>query len=151
VFRLSELHEDINNPTKFPNNSHLGDAAYTLQEHLLVHYRDNGHLTEKQKNYNFCHSSSRMAIERSFGLLKGRLRSLLTTLAMERVALIPKCIIACCVLHNICLLKNDDFASTVVPEAVHERDPVGGNIAVNQLAVLRGIIFVNDCLLEMYK
>ncbi|KAE9532671.1 hypothetical protein AGLY_009752 [Aphis glycines] len=91
VFRLSELHEDINNPTKFPNNSHLvGDVAYTLQEHLLVPFRDNGHLTEKEKNYNFCHSSSQMAIERSFGLLKSRFRSLLITLAMERVDLIPK-------------------------------------------------------------
>ncbi|XP_050065003.1 putative nuclease HARBI1 [Aphis gossypii] len=140
VFHLSELHENINNPTKFPNNSHLvGDAAYTLQEHLLVPYRDDGHLTEKQKNYNFCHSSSRMAIERSFGSLKGRFRSLLTTLAMERVDLIPKFIIACCLLHNICLLKNYDIANTVevLPEAVHDRDPVGRTVAINRLAVFK--------------
>lgn len=120
---MSELHKDINNPTKFPNNSHLvGDAPYRLQEHLLVPYRDNGHLTEKQKNYNFCHFSSRMAIKKSFGLLKGRFRSLLTTIPMERVDLISKFIITCCVLHNICLLKNDDFAITVelLPEAVHD-------------------------------
>ncbi|CAI6373933.1 unnamed protein product [Macrosiphum euphorbiae] len=140
VFRLSDLNEDIHNPSKFLNNSHIiGDAAYTLQEHLLVPYRDNGHLTEKQKNFNCCHSSARMAIERSFGLLKGRFRSLLTTLAMERVDLIPKYIIACCVLHNICLLKNDDFPSTVelLPEAVQYHDQVGGNVAVNRLGVIK--------------
>lgn len=53
-----------------------------------------------------------MAIERSFGLLKGRFRSLLTLLDMERVDLIPKFIIVCCVLHNKCLLNNE-FSSVV--------------------------------------
>lgn len=28
---------------------------------------------------------------------------------MERVDLIPLFILACCVLHNICLIRNDDF------------------------------------------
>lgn len=75
----------------------------------MTPYRDNGHLTNKQKNYNFCHSSARIVIERAFGLLKGRFRSLLTVLDMEHVDLIPQFIIACCVLYNICLLHHDDF------------------------------------------
>lgn len=100
----------MEDPDKFPNNSHLlGDAAYTIHEHLMTPFRDNGHLTDRQKNYNFCHSSARMSIERSFGLLKGRFRSLLSLLDMERVDLIPEFIIACCVMHNICFLQNDDF------------------------------------------
>lgn len=54
VFRLSELNEYLSDATKFHNNSHLiGDAAYTLHENLLVPYRDNGHLTQKQKNSIF--------------------------------------------------------------------------------------------------
>lgn len=111
VFRLSEVHEYLEDPNKFQEDSHLvGDAAYNLHKHLMTPYRDNGHLTVKQKNYNFCHSSARMAIERSFGLLKGRFRSLLTVLDMERVDLIPEFIIACCVLHNICLLQNDEVS-----------------------------------------
>jgi len=90
VFRLSEVYNYIDDPSKFPNDGHIiGDAAYTNHKHLLVPYRDNGHLTVKQKNVNFCHSSARMAIERSFGLLKGRFRSLLTTLDMERIDSIP--------------------------------------------------------------
>jgi len=66
VFRLSEEYNyNIDDPSKFPNDSHIiGDAAYTNHEHLLVPYRDNGHLTVKQKNFNFCHSSARMATER---------------------------------------------------------------------------------------
>lgn len=48
-----------------------------------------------------------MIVERSLGLSKGRFRSLLDTLPMRRMDLIPKYIIACCILHNICLLQND--------------------------------------------
>lgn len=110
VFRLSEVADYIESDDKFPRNSHLvGDSAYVLHEHLLVPYRDNGHLTRRQKNYNFCHSSTRIAIERAFGLLKGRFRSLLTVLDMERVDLIPDFILACCALHNICLLNKDEL------------------------------------------
>lgn len=110
VFRLSSLQEYINNPIKFPNNTHLiGDAAYALHKHLLVPYPDNGHLTQYQKNYNFCHSSTRMVIERAFGLLKGRWRSLLHVLAVNCLDFIPYHILACCVLHNICLLQKDEL------------------------------------------
>ncbi|GAB1867408.1 Putative nuclease HARBI1 [Camponotus japonicus] len=134
VFRLSEVHNYLEDPEKFPNNSHLlGDAAYSLHEHLMTPYRDNGHLTNKQKNYNFCHSSSRIVIERAFGLLKGRFRSLLSLLDMERVDLIPEFIIACCVLHNICLLHNDDFpVETNFPVENNDdvlRNPTKGNNA----------------------
>lgn len=74
--------------SKFPDDSHLlDDAAYNIHEHLMVPFRDNGHLTNRQKNYNFCHSSGRMTIERAFALLKGRFRSLLTILDMSRVDL----------------------------------------------------------------
>ncbi|XP_071579491.1 putative nuclease HARBI1 [Temnothorax nylanderi] len=86
VFRLSEVQSYLGDVSKFPEESHLiGDLAYKLHENLLIPYRDNGHLTERQRNYNFVHSSARMAIERTFGLLKGRFRSLLTTLALDRV------------------------------------------------------------------
>ncbi|XP_018371529.1 PREDICTED: LOW QUALITY PROTEIN: uncharacterized protein LOC108766619 [Trachymyrmex cornetzi] len=108
VFRLSEVSDYLEDETKFSNDSHLvGDAAYTLHEHLMTPFRDNGHLTDRQKNYNFCHSSARIKIEQAFALLKGRFRSLLTVLDMQRTDLIPEFIIACCILHNICLLQND--------------------------------------------
>jgi len=74
VFRLSEVYNYLNDPIKFPDNCHLlGDAAYTINEHLLVPYRDNGYLSARQRNFNFCHSSARMAIERAFGLLKRKI------------------------------------------------------------------------------
>ncbi|XP_025987524.1 putative nuclease HARBI1 [Solenopsis invicta] len=110
VFRQSEVQHYLGDVTKFPQDSHLvGDAAYKLHENLLVPYRDNGHLTERQRNYNFCHSSARIVIERAFGLLKERFRCLLTTLAMDRTDLIPMHILSCCVLHNICLMRGDEL------------------------------------------
>lgn len=92
----------------------------------MTPYRDNGHLTERQKNYNFCHSSARIAIERAFGLLKVRFRSLLTVLDMGRVDCIPNFILACCVLHNICLSKNDDFAIAELDlaENINDEQPI---------------------------
>ncbi|KAL6433482.1 hypothetical protein ACFW04_006538 [Cataglyphis niger] len=76
VFRNSLLAEFIQKPDEyFPSNSHLlGDAAYSIYPHVVVPFRDNEHLTVRQKNFNYCLSSTRVAIERAFGLLKVRFR-----------------------------------------------------------------------------
>jgi len=107
VFRLSRF-QKMCTEDNFPENSHLlGDSAYSIQKYIIVPFRDNGHLTETQVKYNRIHSSARMIVERSLGLLKGRFRSILDNLPMTRTDLIPKYIIACCILHNICLLHKD--------------------------------------------
>lgn len=109
-FRLSALQQYVNDKTKFANDTHMiGDGAYGLHRYLLVPYYDDGHLTEQQRNYNFCHSSTRVVIERAFGHLKGRWRSLLHVLAVNDIKFAPYHIFACCVLHNICLLQNDEL------------------------------------------
>lgn len=117
VFNVSELQDFCSDETKFPNNTHLiGDAAYQISKTMLVPYKDNGHLTESKKNYNYCLSSTRMIVERSIRLLKGRFRFLLDTLPMRRVDLIPNYIMACCILHNICLMKNDMIEIPIITE-----------------------------------
>jgi len=94
VFRLSEIQDALGNPEKFLDDCHLiGNAAYKLHDNLIVPYHDNGHLTERQKN-NYCHSSTRIAIERAFGLLKERFRSLSHYLSMTRTDLIAHFILA---------------------------------------------------------
>lgn len=139
VFRLSKVHDYTKDSSKCPNNSHIiGDAAYTINKHLRVPYRDNGHLTLKQKNFNFCLSSARMSIERSFGLLKGRFKSLLTTLNMERIDLIPTFILACCILHNICLLKGDELPnSLMIPLSAPMNDQESIRECTNRLGSLK--------------
>lgn len=109
TFMYSGLQQKCNE-NFFPENSHLlGDAAYTIQRHIMVPYRDNGHLTAAETLFNKKLSSARMIVERSIGLLKGRWRCLLDKLPMTRTDLIPRYIIACCVLHNICLLRRDEI------------------------------------------
>lgn len=111
VFRNSPLAHYIEMPNEyFPLDSHIiADAAYPIHSHVMVPFRDNGHLTARQKNYNYCLSSTRMAIERAFGLLKVRFRILLDCLPLLDITKIPQVILACCVLHNICTSRNDEF------------------------------------------
>jgi len=109
TFMYSGLQQKCNQQF-FPEDSHLlGDAAYTIQRNVIIPYRDNGHLTEAEINFNKKLSSARMIVERSIGLLKGRWRCLLDKLPMTRTDLIPRYIIGCCVLHNLCLLNNDEI------------------------------------------
>ena len=83
----------------------LGDSAYQLKNYLMVPFRDNGHLTALQRNFNTKHSSTRIEIERAFGLLKGKFRRL-KELEMTKVEDIPIIIFACCVLHNFIILDS---------------------------------------------
>lgn len=50
----------------------LGDSAYPLSTSLITPYRDNGHFSQRQKKFNTVHSSTRVVIERAFGLAHGR-------------------------------------------------------------------------------
>lgn len=54
-----------------------------------------------------------MAIEKAFGLLKVRFRILLDCLPLTDITKIPQFIIACCVMHNICILQNDNMEIVV--------------------------------------
>jgi DDE superfamily endonuclease len=59
VLRNSPLYLDAQRDYNrwFPNNTRLvGDAAYPLKKWIMVPYRDNGHLTRAQKQYNTKHT-----------------------------------------------------------------------------------------------
>lgn len=136
VFRQSEIATYLGDEDKFPSNSHLiGDSAYVLHQHLLVPFKDNGHLSAAQRRYNFYHSSARVVVERCFALLKGRMRSLLYCLPMTRVDLLAAYIIACCVVHNMCILNRDELSIIPVTSAtnaamqdhINERQANGNN------------------------
>ena len=74
---------------------------------LITPYRDNGHLTARQRRFNRALSSIRQTVERAIALLKGRWRRLLFLDHLD-LELEVKIIIAACVLHNFCLV-HDDF------------------------------------------
>lgn len=79
IFRCSIIGQSIlNNPSSvLPISCHiLGDGAYPLSDGLMIPYKDNGHLTQKQKNFNRKLSSTRVLIEQAFGKLICRFRKL---------------------------------------------------------------------------
>lgn len=76
VYTLSDLSKDL--PSRCNKKYHLiDDGAYSIQEWLLVLYKDYGRLTEIQKDFNKRFCTTRILIENSFGLLKSRFRQLL--------------------------------------------------------------------------
>ncbi|CAN7980971.1 unnamed protein product, partial [Ixodes pacificus] len=86
----------------------LGDGAYPLRRSLLVPYRNNGRLTEQHRKYNTKHATTRVAIERAFGILKGRFRRL-KYIEARRPERIVTTIVAACVMHNACMEWRDIY------------------------------------------
>ncbi|MGH0148194.1 UNVERIFIED_CONTAM: hypothetical protein FKN15_049731, partial [Acipenser sinensis] len=78
-----------------------GDAAYPLDVDIIVADRDNGHRSETQKKFNTAHSSTRVHIERAFGLLKCKWRRL----QHLEMMLLPSVIASTCILHNVILVN----------------------------------------------
>ena len=90
----------------------VGDSAYPLKTWLLPVIKDNGALNRDQKKFNKELSKARIVSEHAFGLLKGRWRALLKRLDEDHWKT-PNTIIACCVLHNICIIRGDEFDGDV--------------------------------------
>ena len=89
----------------------IGDSAYPMSNYLMTPYKQRGlKLNDHQKKFNTHLASKRAVIERAFALLG---------LRFPRVTLLPfrsnkkriQCVVACCVLHNWCLIEDDDDES----------------------------------------
>ncbi|CAC5410216.1 unnamed protein product [Mytilus coruscus] len=111
VLRQSDLWEHAFEFCGMANHI-IGDGAYPVRKWLLTPYRDNGQLTQQQKKFNHYLSVNRVVIERAFGLLKGRFRRLLY-LDTSEIETAVNVIMTSCILHNICLLNNDDITEFI--------------------------------------
>ena len=85
----------------------LGDAGYPLLPYLIVPYPTQNS-TPQQRRFNHAHSRARMAIEKSFGVLKRRFPGLKNEIRLTDPTEICKLIHSSFILHNMCILHNDE-------------------------------------------
>lgn len=82
----------------------------------MTPFRDCGSLTKKHRDFNVKFSGTRVLIENAFADLKKRFRQL-KLLEFFTVDHATRFIIACCILHNLCIMAGEaepeDEASSV--------------------------------------
>ena len=86
----------------------IGDSAYPMSNHLMVPFKARGQkLTDNEKKFNTHLASKRSVIERAFGLL-GLCFPRVTHLKFKSNEKRITSVVAACVLHNWCLMEDDD-------------------------------------------
>ncbi|XP_069502434.1 putative nuclease HARBI1 [Ambystoma mexicanum] len=82
------------------------DAGHPLKPWLLNPVRHP--LTRHEEDYNRAHTRTRAVIEQTFGLLKARFRCLSWSgrALIYRPEKVGKIVLACAMLHNMCILRN---------------------------------------------
>ncbi|KAK3915032.1 Protein ALP1-like [Frankliniella fusca] len=113
VLRRSELHTaaERNLEDLFPNDTFLlGDKGYVGvgKKWIVTPFKDYGNLSPVQIDFNRRVCSTRVCVEQAFGILKSRFRYLRGTMRLRDVHFAARLVVACCVLHNICIKSNDD-------------------------------------------
>ncbi|XP_075739831.1 putative nuclease HARBI1 isoform X1 [Rhipicephalus microplus] len=95
-----------------PDGWLLGDSGYALEPWLLTPVRSPVGPAEEQ--YNSAHTRTRQVIERTFGVLKGRFRCLHQSggALQYNPLMCTKIVVACTMLHNMCVRHGIDFSFT---------------------------------------
>lgn len=122
VFRLSSLAKKIPGICQGGRYHILGDAAYPVRPFLLTPYRDYGALTKQKKKFNAKFSATRVLIENSFGILKKRFRQLMY-LELRTVKWLNAFMLACCILHNLCIDTGDELLDDSDEEEANDDVP----------------------------
>lgn len=87
----------------------VGDAAYPMRQWFYSPFEgEKEGLPRAKAHWNFIQSSTRMAVERVFGILKGRWRILLKRIDMP-LRHIPSLVSTCICLYNLCIIHKDMF------------------------------------------
>ena len=103
IFQTSELHEVI---SRQMGGFLLGDSGYGIAPYMMTPYNDPN--TPAERHFNKIHKANRVVIEHSFGQLKRRFPILRYGIHLK-LGNIPKCIMACFILHNIAKFVDDPY------------------------------------------
>jgi hypothetical protein len=134
VLRTSDLFQQAED--LIPHGFYLlGDSAFPLTRWLITPFRNFGNLTQQQNRFNTAHAKARVAIERTFGLLKCRFRRLLRLDASD-MNIIVNSILSACILHNICVKDGDGMFEDIVDENCFDNNERGA-IQRNELSGIR--------------
>ena len=123
IFAKSGLLEDL--PAGYQI---LADSAYPISLKVITPYTNRDALTARDVRRNEIHSSIRMMVERSFGILKKRFK-ILEYVESTDLDKIKNIILCCMILHNICIDMNDnteiELDVNLLDEVVLEPDETG--------------------------
>ena len=104
----------------------LWDAACPLKTWLLKPYTNRANLTAAQRVFNYRLSRARMAIESTFGRLKGRWRCLQKRqdVSVDFASIV---VVACAIMHDLCEKRHERYMDEEGEEEHEERDDRDGD------------------------
>lgn len=144
VFRASPLCTNIEEMCG--ENYLLGDSGYPCQKNLLTPFKEIGHLTRRQINYNIKLAKTRYVVEHCFGILKQKFRQLYH-LKLRSDDMIANFIRACCVLHNLGLNDNRNYDNIEAEVEIEDNEDVqienNDRVEVDNRDNINGIEFRN--------
>ncbi|XP_024536306.1 protein ALP1-like [Selaginella moellendorffii] len=91
----------------------IADGGYDYALPVLVPYPNRFHGKEQ---YNFLHSFTRIVVEQSFGILKRQWKLLARKGFRGHPGILANNIMACCVLHNLMITRNNKFMEDFDPD-----------------------------------
>ncbi|KAG6951837.1 hypothetical protein JG688_00013565 [Phytophthora aleatoria] len=116
IWNASRLGRTLSKVTP-PGTCMLADAGYAVRLWLITPYPetfDGAYRDDKTGRFRFIHSSSRIVVERAFGMAKQRFRVLKFCIDMEDISKAADIFVASLVLPNI-LMAVDDKISFDLP------------------------------------
>ena len=119
LFKLTKVGRDCIKG-KFLPYKLIGDCAYPVRPWIYSPFKGCAEGLEGYKaNWNFIQSSTRMCVERAFGILKGRWRIIMrrSDISLRHMTDI---VATCIILHNICTIRKDKFDIEWIEEAERE-------------------------------